>query len=201
MTRAASRSVRVTGAMRRQGKAARGAWRPGTRQATWTCPHLEDGSLVSCSGLYLATDVGIYAVYPHRRHLPEKNRAFIDSAESFGPEPYWTAPRASARPSRELRRATLLTAMNRPVERRSSSGSTPSTTVGSFAPVPRRCQPDDAARMRDQRAGSYAASFRLRARRSAGSTSMGARRAFERITKSSPGSTGPGRDPRSGHAE
>jgi hypothetical protein len=37
--------------------------------------------------------VGIYAVYPHRRHLPAKTRVFIDFlAESFGPEPYWDRP-------------------------------------------------------------------------------------------------------------
>ena len=39
--------------------------------------------------------VAIYAVYPHRRHLPAKTRAFIDFlADSFGPEPYWDQPRA-----------------------------------------------------------------------------------------------------------
>jgi hypothetical protein len=38
--------------------------------------------------------VAIYAVYPHRRHLPAKTRAFIDFlAASFGPEPYWDQPR------------------------------------------------------------------------------------------------------------
>jgi hypothetical protein len=37
--------------------------------------------------------VAIYAVYPHRRHLPAKTRAFIEFlAESFGPEPYWDLP-------------------------------------------------------------------------------------------------------------
>jgi hypothetical protein len=37
--------------------------------------------------------VAIYAVYPHRRHLPAKTRAFIEFlAESFGPEPYWDRP-------------------------------------------------------------------------------------------------------------
>ena len=36
------------------------------------------------------SDVGIYAVYPHRRFLPAKTRVFIDFlAESFGPERRW----------------------------------------------------------------------------------------------------------------
>ena len=44
-------------------------------------------------GYDFGTDVGIYAVYPHRRHLPAKTRVFIDFlAESFGPEPYWDSP-------------------------------------------------------------------------------------------------------------
>ena len=44
-----------------------------------------------------ASDVAIYAVYPHRRHLPAKTRAFIEFlAESFGPEPYWDRPLDSA---------------------------------------------------------------------------------------------------------
>jgi len=34
--------------------------------------------------------LAVYAVYPHRRHLSAKVRAFVDFlAERFGPEPYW----------------------------------------------------------------------------------------------------------------
>lgn len=64
-------------------------------KSTWDVRrHLEDGSLVSLLPSYtFATDVAIYAVYPHRRHLPAKTRAFIEFlAESFGPEPYWDRP-------------------------------------------------------------------------------------------------------------
>ena len=64
-------------------------------KSTWDVRrHLEDGSLVSLlPGYTFATDVAIYAVYPHRRHLPAKTRAFIEFlAESFGPEPYWDRP-------------------------------------------------------------------------------------------------------------
>jgi len=56
--------------------------------------HLEDGSLVAlCPDYTFDTDVAIYAVYPHRRNLAAKTRAFIDFlVESFGPEPYWDLP-------------------------------------------------------------------------------------------------------------
>ena len=61
-------------------------------KSTWDVRrHLEDGSLVPLlPGYVFASDVAIWAVYPHRRHLPAKTRVFIDFlAESFGPEPYW----------------------------------------------------------------------------------------------------------------
>lgn len=64
-------------------------------KSTWDVRRqLEDGSLVPLfPGYDFDTDVGIYAVYPHRRHLPAKTRVFIDFlAESFGPEPYWDKP-------------------------------------------------------------------------------------------------------------
>ena len=64
-------------------------------KSTWDVrKHLEDGTLVPLlPGYDFGTDVGIYAVYPHRRHLPAKTRVFIDFlAESFGPEPYWDRP-------------------------------------------------------------------------------------------------------------
>ncbi|HEU4646172.1 MAG TPA: LysR family transcriptional regulator [Burkholderiales bacterium] len=64
-------------------------------KSTWDVRRqLEDGSLVALlPGYDFGTDVGIYAVYPHRRHLPAKTRVFIDFlAESFGPEPYWDKP-------------------------------------------------------------------------------------------------------------
>jgi len=66
-------------------------------KSTWDVrDHLDDGSLVSlCPGYIFDTDVAIYAVYPHRRYLAAKTRAFIDFlAESFGPEPHWDLPLA-----------------------------------------------------------------------------------------------------------
>ena len=63
---------------------------------------LEDGSLVRLLPDYtFGSDVGIYAVYPHRRFLPAKTRVFIDFlAESFGPERRWDQPQPVPRKRR-----------------------------------------------------------------------------------------------------
>jgi len=61
-------------------------------KSTWDVHrHLADGSLVElCPGYTFDSDVAIYAVYPHRRFLPAKTRAFIEFlVASFGPDPYW----------------------------------------------------------------------------------------------------------------
>ena len=76
-------------------------------KSTWDVRRqLEDGSLVPLlPGYDFGTDVGIYAVYPHRRHLPAKTRVFIDFlAESFGPEPYWDKPADAAGSTPQPRR-------------------------------------------------------------------------------------------------
>jgi DNA-binding transcriptional LysR family regulator len=39
---------------------------------------IESGELVTLFNDYIATDRGIYAVYPHRRYLPAKVRIFVD---------------------------------------------------------------------------------------------------------------------------
>ena len=75
-------------------------------KSTWDVRrHLEDGSLVALlPGFDFATEVAIYAVYPHRRYLPAKTRVFIDFlADSFGPEPYWDKPQAAMRERRPNR--------------------------------------------------------------------------------------------------
>jgi DNA-binding transcriptional LysR family regulator len=72
-------------------------------KSTWDVHrNLEDGSLVAlCPGYSFDTDVAIYAVYPHRRHLPAKTRAFIEFlAEAIGPEPYWDRSSGSAQKPR-----------------------------------------------------------------------------------------------------
>ena len=68
-------------------------------KSTWDVyRHLQDGSLVELfPGYSFHSDVAIYAVYPHRRHLPAKTRVFIEFlAALFGPEPYWDRPGAPA---------------------------------------------------------------------------------------------------------
>jgi len=77
-------------------------------KSTWDVrQHLEDGSLVPLfPGYTFGSDVAIYAVYPHRRHLPAKTRVFIEFlAESFGPEPYWDRPRKHPKPRIKARAA------------------------------------------------------------------------------------------------
>jgi DNA-binding transcriptional LysR family regulator len=79
-------------------------------KSTWDVRrHLEDGSLVALlPGYTFATDVAIYAVYPHRRYLPAKTRAFIEFlAESFGPEPYWDRPEGKSPKPRIKARAAV----------------------------------------------------------------------------------------------
>jgi len=68
-------------------------------KSTWDVRRqLEEGTLVALlPGYDFATEVAIYAVYPHRRYLPAKTRVFIDFlADSFGPEPYWDRPVGAA---------------------------------------------------------------------------------------------------------
>lgn len=51
---------------------------------------LRQGRLVSLLDDWVDADTGVYAVYPHGRHLSPKVRAFVDFlAERFGPWPYW----------------------------------------------------------------------------------------------------------------
>lgn len=51
---------------------------------------LQAGTLVRVLEEFVPQQLGIYAVYPHARHLSPKVRAFVDFlAEHFGPRPYW----------------------------------------------------------------------------------------------------------------
>mgnify|MGYP003336088297 CR=1 FL=1 len=53
-------------------------------------PHLKSGRLVPVLAGYVPPSLDIWAVYPSRRHLSAKVRAFIDLAvERFGPQPPW----------------------------------------------------------------------------------------------------------------
>ncbi|MEI7608636.1 MAG: LysR substrate-binding domain-containing protein [Rhodospirillaceae bacterium] len=51
---------------------------------------LQAGTLVGVLTDFVAQDGGVYAVYPHSRHLSPKVRACVDFlAERFGARPYW----------------------------------------------------------------------------------------------------------------
>lgn len=53
---------------------------------------LRSGALMPLLGEWTEADTGIFAVYPHSRHLSPKVRAFVDFlAARFGPAPYWDA--------------------------------------------------------------------------------------------------------------
>lgn len=88
-------SVRVSGSLRaNNGEALRSAALAGVgivRAPTFLAgPDLKAGRLKPILCDFVPQDSAIYAVYPHRRHLTPKVRAFIDFlAERFGPEPYW----------------------------------------------------------------------------------------------------------------
>ena len=53
---------------------------------------LRSGALVPLLSQWTEADTGIFAVYPHSRHLSPKVRAFVDFlAARFSPAPYWDA--------------------------------------------------------------------------------------------------------------
>jgi DNA-binding transcriptional LysR family regulator len=56
---------------------------------------LSSGRLVSLLDEYAAPPMGIYAVFPQRRHLPLRVRLFLDQLKNtFGDAGYWDSPRA-----------------------------------------------------------------------------------------------------------
>lgn len=60
-------------------------------------PDLLAGRLETVLDGFVDESSAIHAVYPHKRHLSAKVRAFIDFlAERFGPRPYWDCPLAEA---------------------------------------------------------------------------------------------------------
>lgn len=61
-------------------------------RSTWDVgSELKSGQLLPVLPTYRGGQrVAIYAVYPSRRHLPQKTRVFIDFlAELYGPVPSW----------------------------------------------------------------------------------------------------------------
>lgn len=56
----------------------------------YVCDQLRSGELKPLLCEYRLPDLAIYALYPERRNLTPKVRAFVDYlAETFGPEPSW----------------------------------------------------------------------------------------------------------------
>jgi DNA-binding transcriptional LysR family regulator len=61
-------------------------------RSTWDVgPELKSGALVRVLPEYGSSQrVGVHAVYPSRRHLEHKLRAFLDFLQAlYGPTPYW----------------------------------------------------------------------------------------------------------------
>ena len=58
---------------------------------------LAEGRLVSVLGDYLTKDGGIYAVYPHRRYLPARVRAFVDFLADWHKKQGETGPTGKGR--------------------------------------------------------------------------------------------------------
>lgn len=56
------------------------------------CDQLTDGTLEAVLQDYEIEPISVYAVYPHRRHLATRVRAFVDFlSDRFGDIPYWDA--------------------------------------------------------------------------------------------------------------
>jgi len=89
--------VNVTGRMRaNNGEVLMDAARRGLGVAFaptfFCCDEVRDGTLETVLDTFDADPISIYAVYPHRRHLSPRVRAFVDFlADRFGENPYWDA--------------------------------------------------------------------------------------------------------------
>ena len=98
-----TRSVRVKGAMECNDGVVLAEWARSGGGLAWRSmwevgEDLESGRLVSVLDDWSAPPVGIYAVFPERRHLPLKVRAFVDLLkDAYTQKDYWL-PRGSQRP-------------------------------------------------------------------------------------------------------
>lgn len=92
-----TRSIRISGSFAaNNGEALKAAALAGTglilTPTFLVGPELRSGLLRPVLVEYCTVETAIYAVYPSRRHLSAKIRAFVDFlAARFGPEPYWDA--------------------------------------------------------------------------------------------------------------
>ncbi len=90
-----TRSIRVKGPMECNDGVVLAEWSRSGGGLAWRSmwevgEDLQSGSLVSVLDDWAAPPVGIYAVFPERRHLPLKVRAFVDFLkEAYAQKDYW----------------------------------------------------------------------------------------------------------------
>ena len=90
-----TRSIRVKGSMECNDGVVLAEWARAGAGLAWRSmwevgDDLQSGRLVSVLDDWAAAPVGIYAVFPERRHLPLKVRAFVDFLkEAYAQKDYW----------------------------------------------------------------------------------------------------------------
>ena len=94
------RSIRVKGSMECNDGVVLAEWARSGAGLAWRSmwevgEDLQAGRLVSVLNEWAAPPVGIYAVFPERRHLPLKVRAFIDLLkDAYAQKDYWSPKKA-----------------------------------------------------------------------------------------------------------
>ena len=105
-----TRSVRVKGPMECNDGVVLAEWARSGGGLAWRSmwevgEDLQSGRLVSVLDDWAAPPVGIYAVFPERRHLPLKVRAFVDLLkDAYAQKDYWLAPAAAKEQTKTARR-------------------------------------------------------------------------------------------------
>lgn len=118
-TNVKTRSVRVKGVMECNDGVVLAEWARSGGGLAWRSmwevgEDLQSGRLVSVLDDWAAPPVGIHAVFPERRHLPLKVRAFVDLLkDAYAQKDYWLPPVAVGEPVKPAL----------PVRRRSSARS------------------------------------------------------------------------------
>lgn len=104
-----TRSIRVRGAMECNDGVVLAEWARAGAGLAWRSmwevgEDLQAGRLVSVLDDWSAPPVGIYAVFPERRHLPLKVRAFIDLLkDAYSQTNYWLPGDAGIKPAQPKR--------------------------------------------------------------------------------------------------
>ena len=119
-----TRSIRVKGPMECNDGVVLAEWARAGVGLAWRSmwevgEDLESGCLVSVLDDWAAPPVGIYAVFPERRHLPLKVRAFVDFLkEAYAQKDYWL-PQQPVRAQKSAKRQGSVKS-ELPAQRRSS---------------------------------------------------------------------------------